>query len=89
MTLLSDTKITFKNGYLTVEIIRNRFNITPKLFWRLFKNFRGVGLFINKKRPWMIDILFYIVVHDPQIWVKVDVLKKLGTDHSFCFGFVL
>ena len=38
----------------------------------------------------MIDILFYIVVHDPQIWVKVDVLKKLGTDHSFalvsCFN---
>ena len=53
------------------------------------RTFRGVGLFINKKRPWMIDILFYIVIHDPQNWVKVDVLKKLGTDHSFCFGFVL
>ena len=49
MTVLSDTKLTFKNGYLAVEIIRNRFNITPKLFWRLFKNFHGVGLSLTKK----------------------------------------
>ena len=85
-TVVSDPKITFKHGYLIVETICKRFNITPKLFWLVFKNFSGDGPFTNRGRPWMIGILFYIAVHDKQNWLKADVLEKMRRDHSFTFG---
>ena len=81
--IVSGPKITFRQGYLTVESICNRFKISPKLFYTIFENFSGDGPFTNKGRPWMIGILFFIAVYENQNWLRVDVLEKMRPGKSF------
>ena len=83
--VVSAPSITFKQGYLTVDTICNRFNITATQFWTLFKNFCGDGPFTYKGKPWFVGVLFFVATHGEEIWLKNDLLLEMKQQHNFSF----
>ena len=84
-TVIYDPKVTFRQGYLVVKTICQRFNMKVKRFWAVFKNFTGDGPFTYKGKPWMFGILFNIASHEYKHWLRPNILQVLKKDPSFSF----
>ena len=84
-TIVTQPKVTFKQAYNAVKRICNRFNISVKQFWSVFKNFSGDGPFTNKGKPWIYGILFFIAVREKRNWLRTDTLEEMRKRERFSY----